>query len=75
VILKKEPGKMYLYLDENPENKQLRLITSRSGRIDNNGEVSEMVLENAVVNTFSTENTQIKTVNENVGQIRYAIKN
>ena len=59
---------------ENPENKQLRLITSRSGRIDNKGEISELVLENAVVNTFSTENSQLKTVNENVGQIRYAIK-
>ncbi len=59
---------------ENPENKQLRLITSRSGRIDNKGAISELVLENAVVNTFSTENTQVKTINENVGQIRYAVK-
>ncbi|HXH69448.1 MAG TPA: LptF/LptG family permease [Pyrinomonadaceae bacterium] len=59
---------------ENPENKQLRLITSRSGRIDNKGEISELVLENAVVNTFSTENIQVKTINENVGQIRWAIK-
>lgn len=59
---------------ENPQNKQLRLITSKSGRIDNKDEVSELVLENAVVNTFSTENAQAKTVSENVGQIRYAIK-
>ncbi len=59
---------------ENPQNKQLRLITSQSGRIDNKGEISELVLENAVVNTFSTENTQVKTINENVGQIRWAIK-
>jgi LPS export ABC transporter permease LptG len=59
---------------ENPENKQLRLITSRSGRIDNKSEISELVLENAVVNTFSTENTHVKTINENVGQIRWAVK-
>jgi LPS export ABC transporter permease LptG len=60
--------------NENPENKQLRLITSKSGRIDSNGEISELVLENAVVNTFSTENTQLKTISENVGQVRYAVK-
>ncbi len=59
---------------ENPENKQLRLITSRSGRIDNKSEISELVLENAVVNTFSTENTHVKTINENVGQIRWAVE-
>jgi lipopolysaccharide export LptBFGC system permease protein LptF len=58
---------------ENPETKQLRLITSKSGRIDNKDEVSELVLENAVVNTFSTENKQAKTVSENIGQVRYAI--
>lgn len=59
---------------ENPETKQLRLITSKSGRIDNKDDVSELVLENAVVNTFSTENTASKTVSENLGQIRYAIQ-
>jgi LPS export ABC transporter permease LptG len=59
---------------EDPVNKEMRLITSRSGRIDNKDEVSELVLENAVMNTFSTENTQVKTVSENVGQLRWAIK-
>ena len=58
---------------EDPVNKEMRLITSRSGRIDNKAEVSELVLENAVVNTFSTENAQVKTVSENVGQVRWAI--
>jgi lipopolysaccharide export LptBFGC system permease protein LptF len=59
---------------ENLESKQSRLITSKSGRIDNKDEISELVLENAVVTTFSTENTQAKTVSETVGQVRYSIK-
>lgn len=60
--------------NENPANHELRLITSKSGRLDSNGENTELVLENAVINTFSTDNLQIKTVNENLGQIRYALK-
>lgn len=59
---------------EDSENKSTRLITSKSGRIDNNGDNAELVLENAVSNTFSTENSQIITINENLGQIRYGIK-
>ncbi len=59
---------------ENQESGQSRLITSKSGRIDNKDEVSELVLENAVVNTFSTDDLQAKTVSETVGQIRYSIK-
>jgi lipopolysaccharide export system permease protein len=36
--------------------------------------LSELVLENAVVSTFSTENKTDKFVSENVGQIRVGIK-
>ena len=72
--LKNGTWKNVFIFSEDSETKQIRLITSKSGRIDNQDEASELVLENAIVNTFSTQNAQIKTVNENVGQVRYAIK-
>lgn len=64
---------IFIY-NEDPTNKAVRLITSKSGRIDTKEETSELVLENAVVNTFSTEKEAEKFVSENVGQIRLAIK-
>ncbi|MDQ3180942.1 MAG: LptF/LptG family permease [Acidobacteriota bacterium] len=64
---------IFIYNDD-PTNKSVRLITSKSGRIDTKEETSELVLENAVVNTFSTEKNVEKFVSENVGQIRFAIK-
>lgn len=64
---------IFIY-NEDSSNKSVRLITSRSGRIDSKEESSELVLENAVVNTFSTEKDAEKFVSENVGQIRLAIK-
>jgi LPS export ABC transporter permease LptF len=72
--LEKGTWKNVFIFTENPVNKQSRLITSTSGRIDNNDENSELVLENAVVNTFSTENARAKTVSENLGQFRLAVK-
>ena len=45
---------IFIYNEDQP-NKSVRLITSKSGRIDSKEESSELVLENAVVNTFSTE--------------------
>ena len=64
---------IFIYNEDAP-NKSVRLITSKSGRIDSKEESSELVLENAVVNTFSTEKDAEKFVSENVGQIRLAIK-
>ena len=64
---------IFIY-NEDPTNKTVRLVTSKSGRIDTKEETSELVLENAVVNTFSTEKEAEKFVSENVGQIRLAIK-
>ncbi len=64
---------IFIY-NEDPTNKAVRLITSKSGRIDTKEETSELVLENAVVNTYSTEKDAEKFVSENVGQIRLAIK-
>ncbi len=64
---------IFIY-NEDQSNSQSRLITSRSGRIDSKGEVSELVLDNALVNTFSTQNGKPSFVSENVGQIRVAVK-
>ena len=59
---------------EDKQNNTVRLITSKSGRMDSKDNNSELVLENAVVNTFSTENDRQKFVSESVGQIRYGIE-
>ncbi len=72
--VEKGTWKNVFIFSENPETKEMRLITSKSGRIDNKGETSELVLENAVVNTFTINNSQVKTTSDNGGQIRYAIK-
>jgi lipopolysaccharide export LptBFGC system permease protein LptF len=64
---------IFIYHDDK-SNKQVRLITSKSGRIDTTNDLSELVLENASVSTFSTENNIDKFVSENVGQVRFGIK-
>jgi LPS export ABC transporter permease LptG len=58
------------------KNNTTRLITSKSGRIDFTEESNELVLENAVITTFSPgkENEKNKLISENVGQIRWAIQ-
>ena len=63
---------IFIY-NEDKNNNLERLITSKSGRIDTNNDKSELVLDNAIINTFSTTNEQEKFVVENVGQIRLAI--
>ncbi len=70
---------IFIY-NEDKANNQMRLITSKSGRIDFNEDVSELVLDNAIVNTIPIENQFAKTekteklVSENVGQIRIAVE-
>lgn len=68
---------IFIY-NENKEDKSLRLITSREGRIDFQNETSELVLENANINTISTEKNTEKTVDklvsETIGQVRLMIK-
>ncbi len=68
---------IFIY-NEDKTNNQIRLITSKSGRIDSREDASELVLDNAVVNTISTsvpnQNGKDKYASENVGQIRFAIK-
>lgn len=60
--------------NDDKQNNSSRLITSKSGRIDTNGNVSELVLENAIINYFSTENKPPKITSENLGKIRFRIK-
>ena len=64
---------IFIYNEDKITN-QVRLITSKNGRIDYNENVSELLLENAFVHTFSTKNIDEKYIFENVGQIRFAIK-
>ena len=64
---------VFIYQEDKPNN-QMRLITSKSGRIDATDETSELVLDDAFVNTISLGEKQEKLVSENLGQIRLAIK-
>lgn len=64
---------VFIY-QEDKQNNQMRLITSKSGRIDATDETSELVLDDAFVNTISLGEKQEKLVSENLGQIRLAIK-
>lgn len=64
---------IFIYNEDKAKN-EARLITSKSGRIDTKDESSELVLENAVVSTFSTEKKMTKYASENIGQFRVAIK-
>jgi LPS export ABC transporter permease LptG len=59
---------------EDPKTNQVRLITSSNGRIDSNKEISELVLDNAIVSTFSTKPNEEKVISENIGQIRFKVK-
>ncbi|MCY7346820.1 MAG: LptF/LptG family permease [Pyrinomonadaceae bacterium] len=68
---------IFIY-NEDQAKKEVRLITSKSGRIDintdTNEESSELVLQNAVVSTISNSDKGSKFISENVGQFRFAIK-
>lgn len=59
---------------EDAASGNIRLITSRTGRIDNSGETSELVLENASVTTLPVKGREGKQVAEDLGQVRLAIK-
>jgi len=59
---------------EDKANGNVRLITSRNGRIDTTGQSSELVLENATISTLPIQPGEGKYVSENVGNVRFAIK-
>ncbi|MEO6334760.1 MAG: LptF/LptG family permease [Pyrinomonadaceae bacterium] len=60
--------------NEDEKTGTVRLITSRNGRIDSSGELSELVLENAVATTFNTSPGERKFVSEKIGDVRFAIQ-
>lgn len=61
--------------NEDEKSGTVRLVTSRKGRIDSTGELSELVLENAVATTFNTnQSSQQNLVSERIGDVRFAIK-
>lgn len=59
---------------EDAANNQMRLIMSKEGRVDSNNQMSELLLDKAVIVTISNELNQKKIISENVGQIRLSIK-
>lgn len=64
---------IFIYSEDHANN-SVRLITSRTGRVDSNDEFSELVLENASVTTLPLTPGQGKYVFENIGDVRFAIK-
>ena len=64
---------IFIY-SEDKESSSVRLITSRNGRIDTTGQLSELVLENATVSTLPIRPGEGKYVSESIGEIRFAIR-
>lgn len=64
---------IFIY-NEDKANASLRLITSNDGRIATTGQISELVLENALVTTLPLEPGPGKYVTENIGEVRLAIR-
>ncbi len=62
-----------LVFSESPEDRQVRLITSKRGRIDSRGQDSELVLEDASVSTLTATGGSANIASENLGEIRIAI--
>lgn len=63
-----------IFIFNEDQNGQVRLITAKNGRIDHQGEHSELVLQNASIFTFNIEKTLEKTASEKVGEFRLSIK-
>lgn len=63
---------VFIYNEDKSKN-QVRLITSVNGKIDSNDTDSELVLDNASINTFSTDNLDQKLVFESVNNLRLVI--
>ncbi len=59
---------------ENPKTGEVRLITSKQGRIDSSDQLSELVLEDGLSTTISPDGQREKFVSEKIGEVRFAIK-
>ncbi len=66
-------GKIFIY-NEDAKANLMRLITAESGRIDNTDDKSELILNSAVVSTFSKNDDTKKFTSDNVGEIRFGIQ-
>lgn len=64
---------VFIY-NEDKSSGQVRLITSKDGRIDAQGEVSELVLGKASVTTFSNKKPDGNMSSETVENLRFLIK-
>lgn len=63
---------IFIY-QEDKSNQQVRLITSREGRIDTSGDNSEIFLKNAAILTFEPTNNN-KIVSEKIEDFRLEVK-
>lgn len=59
---------------EDRESGEVRLITSRQGRIDTSDQLSELVLEDGLSTTITPDGKGEKFVSERIGEVRLAIK-
>ncbi len=60
---------------ENPKTGEVRLITSKQGRIDSSEQLSELVLEDGISTTITPDGAgSEKFVSEKIGEVRFAIK-
>lgn len=59
---------------EDPKTGEVRLITSKQGRIDTTDQLSELVLEEGISTTITPDGTREKFVSEKIGEVRFAIK-
>lgn len=59
---------------KDPNTGEVRLITSKSGRIDSTGQFSELVLKDAASTTISSAAAADKFVSERIGEIRIGIR-
>ncbi len=60
---------------ENPKTGEVRLITSKQGRIDSSDQLSELVLEDGISTTITPDGAgSEKFVSEKIGEVRFAIK-
>lgn len=63
-----------IFIINEDKNKQVRLITSKSGKIASNEKNSELVLDNANITTLNIENNAGKLSSESVREFRFGIQ-
>lgn len=59
---------------EDQKTGEVRLITSKQGRIDTTDQLSELVLEDGISTTITPDGSREKFVSEKIGEVRFAIK-